>query len=175
VGHVSPEPSQTRGLHDGAPTLPAFAAPQVPSGDVPSAAVHTSHPKTPHAVLQQTPLARLPLAHAVARVAAWPFFNAHAPEPLHVCVLPLQLVCGSVPLVTGLQVPFVPPGASAVEQASHAGHDELPQQTLSTHVLPPHSLHGGDSQSPPVAMLHTAPFVLWSWQLPTPAVPVLAQ
>jgi hypothetical protein len=148
------------------PALPAFAGPQIPSAADPRAAVHTSHAAL-HAVAQHTPSAAIPVAHVPAVVAGWPFLRPHAPAPLHVDVL-AQLLCGSAPSDTALHVPFDPPGAcKAVEHAWQVGHDALPQQTPSTHeVPPPHSRQPWPRQSLPAATLHDAPCALWGWQVP---------
>jgi hypothetical protein len=81
-----------------------------------------------------------PLRHAVAMVACWPFFSAHALAPSHVEAV-VQSVCGSLFARAGEHVPLVPPGACFVaEQAWQDGQVAVPQQTPSTQDrLPVHS------------------------------------
>jgi hypothetical protein len=74
VGHAVVVPSQTYGMHDGAPALVAAAIPQFPVTHVAQA------PR--HAVLQQIPLTQLPLPHWFAAVHIVPLVCVPTQRPL---------------------------------------------------------------------------------------------
>jgi hypothetical protein len=74
VGHAVVVPSQTYGVHDGAPALVAAAIAQLP-------VVHVAQAPR-HAVLQHVPLTQLPLLHWSAAVHVVPFVCTPTQIPL---------------------------------------------------------------------------------------------
>ncbi len=148
------------------PAEPDGKMPHVPAGFDPNA-VHCSH-AAPHPVAQQTPSARLPLAHAFAVVELWPFFRPQALLPLHVEFgLLAQSPCGSLPASVALHVPLAPPVSEAA-QAWHEPQLGVEQQTPSTQPPFRHSWHPPWAQSAgalDVPTLHVAPVAFCAWHV----------
>jgi len=144
------------------PAEPDGNGAHVPAGFDPKA-VHCWQ-AAPHPVEQQTPSARLPLAHAFALVEPWPFFSPHTPLPLHVEVL-AQSPWGSLPTSAWLHVPLVPPVSEAAH-ASHAPQLGVEQQTPSTqppfaHSWQPPCAQSAGALAVPTLQVEPVPFRAW--------------
>ena len=129
VVHTSTPLQKTPSSVHGVPLLSVVQVPSVPLR------LHASH-SLPQAVSQQTPSMQLPLRHSLPAPQTCPSIFLQAPEPSQSSWPAVQSEFGSVLVVTGPQVPSVPPVSAAAHDWQVPEHDVSQQKPLSQVTLP---------------------------------------